>query len=141
MATSSTTMTSDSRKKMKGRGKSDRNKILDAFKRIAKSEDDFYDLMAGKAFDPKDNFTYKELLNRLAPMPKSTAPYIEFEFDEKAPPHVQASQVLTAIAKGIIPPDLGNLFVSSIQAMLKIQEVTDFEERLKKIEGKVEPAE
>jgi hypothetical protein len=141
MATSSTTMTKVSRAKMKGRGKSDRTKILDAMKRKGKTEAGFYDLLIEKAFNVEDNFTFNELLKRLSPIAKSVAPMIEFNFPEKAVPHKQAIAVMKAISDGKIPPDMGTLFIASIQSMLKIQEVTDIDERLKKMEEQIESPE
>lgn len=136
MATSSTTFSKDQQPK-RGRGKSERTKILEAMGRMdePKTQDDFYDLLATKAFNPEDSFTFKELLNRLSPIPKATSPFVQFEFDEAATAHIQAKQVIKAMADGLIPTDLGKLFVDSIQAMLKIQEVTDIDERLKAIEA------
>jgi len=135
MATSSTTFSKDTQPK-RGRGKSERTKILEAMGRMddPKTQDDFYDLLAKRAFDPEDTFTFKELLNRLSPIPKATSPLVQFEFDETATSHIQAKQVIKAMADGLIPSDLGKLFVDSIQAMLKIQEVTDIDDRLKAIE-------
>ena len=134
MAKSSTTFSKDSQP-VKGRGKSTRTKILEAFERLGKTEDGFYDLLTEKAFNPEDSFTFKELLNRMAPIPKATSPLVEFDFDENASAHIQATQVIKAMADGKVPSDIGNLFVNSIQAMLKIQEVTDIDDRLKAIEA------
>lgn len=134
MATSKTTLTSESRKKMKGRGKSDRNKILDAMKREGKTEDGFYDLLVEKAFNAEDNFTFNELLKRLSPIAKSVAPMITFEFPAGEKPHIQAAAVIKGISDGNVPPDMGSLLIASIQSMLKIQEVTDLEDRIKVIE-------
>jgi len=133
MAKSSTTFGKD-KQPARGRGKSERTKLLDAMRRASESEDSFYDLLMEKAFNPEDNFAWKELLNRLSPIPKSVSPTYEFDFDENALPHVQATQALNAVAKGKLPADLANMFVTSISAMLNIQEKTDFEERLKAIE-------
>ncbi len=135
MATSSTTFSKDQQPK-RGRGKSERTKILEAMARMddPKTQDDFYDLLATKAFDSDDSFTFKELLNRLSPIPKATSPLVQFEFDETATAHIQAKQVIKAMADGLVPADLGKLFVDSIQSTLKIQEVTDIDERLKAIE-------
>ena len=58
----------------KGRGKSERTKILESFERLSKTEDEFYDLLTLKAFDPEDNFSFKELLVRMSPIPKATMP-------------------------------------------------------------------
>ncbi len=135
MATSSTTF-SKAKQPKRGRGKSERTKILEAMGRMddPKTQDDFYDLLATKAFNPDDSFTFKELLNRLSPIPKSVAPLYTFEFDEKGTTHSQALQVLKAMADGNIPSDIGVMFISGIQSMLKIQEITDIDERLKAIE-------
>jgi hypothetical protein len=129
-----TTMTAESRKRMPARGKSERNKILDAMKRQGKDEDGFYDLLVTKAHDTKDNFTFKELLIRMSPIPKSVSPMYEFPFDEKGSHHKQSLQIVTAISTGRIPSDVGNNIITSISSMLNIQEKTDFEERLKAIE-------
>lgn len=134
MATSSTTMTKKSRTKMKGRGKSDRTKILDAMKREGETENGFYDLLIRKAFNTEDNFTFNELLKRISPIAKSVAPMINFDFPKKAKPHEQASAVMIAVASGVIPPDLGSLFVSSIKSMIDIEEYTDLKERIEKLE-------
>ena len=55
-----TSMTKETRKKMPGRGKSDRTKMLDAMKRAGKTEEEFYDLLMEKAFNPAENSPVKE---------------------------------------------------------------------------------
>ena len=136
MANKNPTKTSFNKKNQpnKGRGKSERTKILEAMVRAGETEEGFYDLLMTKAFNPEDNFTFKELLNRLSPIPKAVSPLVEFDFDPKALPHIQAMQALEAVAQGKIPADLANMFVTSVSSMLNIQEKTDFEERLKAIE-------
>jgi hypothetical protein len=42
------------------------------------------------------------------------------------------------VAKGVIPPDIGQMFVTSIASMLKIQEITDIDERLKIMESQLD---
>lgn len=119
----------------KPRGKSERTKILDAMKRFGKTEDGFYDLLMERAFNPEDNFTFKELLSRLSPIPKAVSPTVNFEFPKKAKPHIQAAFVLDAVANGIIPSDIGNMFVQSIKAMIDIEEYTDLKGRIEKLEA------
>ena len=108
--------------------------MLEAMKRYGKTEDGFYDLLMERAFNPEDNFTFKELLIRLSPIPKATAPMVKFEFPKDAKPHIQAAHVLAAIAEGEIPSDIGNVFVQSIKAMIDIEEYTDLKERIIKLE-------
>ena len=55
-------------------------------------------------------------------------PFQHYKFDEKGKPHEQAAQVLKAMAKGKIPSDVGQLFITSISSMLNIQEKTGKEE-------------
>mgnify|MGYP003145153768 CR=1 FL=1 len=133
-APNKTTMTKESRKRMPARGKSERSKILDAMKRQGRDEDGFYDLLIDKAHDEEDNFTFKELLIRMSPVPKSVSPMYEFPFDEKGSHHKQSLQIVKAISNGKIPSDVGNNIITSISSMLNIQEKTDFEERLRAIE-------
>lgn len=133
MAKSSTTFGKDNQP-TKGRGKSERTKLLDAMVRAGQTEDGFYDLLMEKAFNPEDNFTFKELLSRMSPIPKTVNPLVTFDFDDKAKPHEQATQVLMAVSQGKVPSDIGHMFVTSISSMLNIQEKTDFEDRLKAIE-------
>ena len=118
----------------KGRGKSERTKILESFDRLSKTENEFYDLLTVKAFDPEDNFSFKELLVRMSPVPKAVNPLYEFTFDIEGSPHKQALQIIDAISDGKLPSDVGNIIITSISSMLNIQEKTDFEERLKAIE-------
>lgn len=116
------------------RGKAERTKILEAMARQSKTEEEFYDYLVTRAFNPEDNFGAPELLKRLYPIPKATMPMVDFEFDENASPNVQASQVMKAVSDGLIAPDSGQMFISSIASMLKIEEVTEIKDRLDKIE-------
>lgn len=118
----------------KGRGKAQRTKILEAMQRAGQTEEGFYDLLVQRAFNPEDNFAFKELLGRFYPIPKQTLPLIEFDFDPTATPSLQAAQIMDASAKGVIPPDVASTFISSIASMLKIEEVTELQKRLEAIE-------
>lgn len=142
MAKSKTSFDTDKQPtKRKPRGKSERTKILEAMKRQAKTEDGFYDELITRAFNPEDNFTFKEVLSRMSPIPKAVSPIYKFEFDEKALPHTKACQILKAMADGDLPSDIGAMFINGIQSMLKIKEVTDIDERLKAMESHLESEE
>ena len=119
----------------KGRGKSEKTKFMEALKKKGKTEEGFYELCIERAFDPDDNFAFKEVLSRLSPLSKSVAPTIEFDFPQDAKPHVQAAAVMKGIADGVIPPDIGAQFVSSIKSMIDIEEYTDLKERIEKLEA------
>tara|TARA_R110002051_G_scaffold294030_1_gene359206 strand:+ start:713 stop:1120 length:408 start_codon:yes stop_codon:yes gene_type:complete len=119
----------------KGRGKSEKTKFIEALKKGNRTEEEFYQLCVERAFDKEDNFAFKEVLNRLSPLKKSVAPCIEFDFPQDAKPHVQAAAVMKGIADGVIPPDIGAQFVSSIKSMIDIEEYTDLKERIEKLEA------
>lgn len=121
----------------KPRGKSERTKILAAMDRTSRTEDEFYDLLIDRAFNPEDQFGFGELLRRISPIPKQVSPSIEFEFDKDSPVHIQASQVLDAISSGLIPADIGGVFIQSIKAMIEIEEGTDLKARIIEIEKKL----
>lgn len=66
---------------------------------------------------------------------KPTLGNVEFDFDAKATPSMQASQVMSAAAKGEIAPDIANIFVTAIASMLKIEEVTALRQEVDEIKA------
>ncbi len=139
MANKTPTKTSFSKDKQptkrKPRGKSERTKILDAMKRMGRTETGFYNELITRAFNPDDNFTFKEVLSRISPIPKAVSPMVEFTFPKDAKPHTQAAFVLDAVATGRIPSDIGNMFIQSIKSMIDIEEYTDLKDRIEKLES------
>lgn len=136
MAKSSTSFDKDAQPKArKPRGKSERTKILDAMKRQSKDEEGFYDELVTRAFNPDDNFTFKEILARMSPIPKAVSPVYKFDLPKDAKPHEKADYVLTAIAEGNLPSDIGNICIQAIKAMIDIEEYTDLKDRIEKIEA------
>lgn len=130
----------DPEKKKRGRGK--KSLMLEAIRATCNGgEEEFLKKVVEAALgDPakeiEPNTTLMNMvLQRIEPPLKANNECVSFEFDQKLKPHEQASQVLEAASKGLIAPDIASLFVSSIQAMLKIQEVVDFDERLKALEA------
>ena len=118
----------------RGRSKSERTRIVEAMERLSKSEDSFYEMLVIRAYNPDDSFGASEILKRIAPLKRQTMPMIEFDFDDEAPAHIQAAQVMKATSQGLIPPDVANMFVNSISSMMKIEETTDMARRIEEIE-------
>ena len=133
MAANSTTF-GKGKQPSKRRGKSERTKILEAMSRAGKTEEGFYDELVARAENPDDNFTFKELMSRLSPIPKAVAPTIKFDLDESGTISQKAEQIIVGISKGNIPPDLGNQLIVSMSSLMNIKEKTEFEDRLKAIE-------
>lgn len=118
----------------KGRGKSERTKILDALKRLGKTEDDFYDLLIGRALDPEDTFALREVLGRFAPIKKAVLPNVEFDFDESGTPVQQVAQILKAVSSGGIAPDVGAMIIGAVKSAIDIEANTELKARIEEIE-------
>lgn len=146
-----TSITPNSRKELPNRGKGKQTLILEAIREAAvlslgkdstreESEIAIFKFMAEAAFKPTadtalmSNFCLGQIMKKGWPDVKSVMPCVEFDFDEDATPAIQASQVMKAAANGFISPDIANTFISSIAAMLKIDEITSLQKRLEAIE-------
>ena len=134
MGRSSTTFSSTNQP-VNRKTKNERTKLLNALGRANYSEDQFYDLIIDKALSNDGALMMKDVFLRISPTPKSTLPCYQFAFDDTASYAQQASQIINAASNGLIPPDVASLFVSAISNMLKVQEVTDLDERLKALEA------
>lgn len=130
------------------RGKSKKNLILDMLKAKSmlkltvkstneEAEQAFFHHVATSAFNLEDSnrgMCLKLLADKGWASVKPSSELIEFEFDNEALPHIQAAQVMSAAAKGLIPPDIANTFIQSIKSMIDIEEYTDLKERIIKLE-------
>ena len=121
-------------KERKARGKAERTKLLEAFKREGKTEEGFYQEMVKMAFDGEDNFARAEVFKRLYPIAKPTLPPCEFNFNPNGTPADKANDILSAISNGELPADVGLALITSMASVMKIEEVTELEERIKALE-------
>lgn len=136
------------------RGKSNKTIILAAIRAASvdglatnapkeKVEKAFFTHIAKSAFNLEDSnrgMCLKLLADKGWANLKPSNELVTFDFDPEADLHVQAGQVLGAVATGRLPSDIAGNFINSISSMLKIQELTDFEARLKAIEDANEQA-
>lgn len=153
MAKSSTTLKAGDN--LPARGKSNKTRILNGIRAAAvmgvseintkgKSESEIRELVEEKfwqyvatqsVIDEKNGpMLIKAMMDKGWSSMKPTMGSVEFDFDEKAEPHEQASQVMAAAAKGEMSVDAAQAFISSIANMLKINEITEIRERLEQIE-------
>ena len=65
---------------------------------------------------------------------KATATPVKFDFDDNASLSAQAAQIVREASNGNIPPDVALMFINSIAAIIKIDEVTELNFRLDEIE-------
>ena len=155
MAKSSTSFDENKQpEERKPRGKGKKSLMLDAIRDVCKDEKEFFkqvvviglggwtqpekegedDDVVDPVFQNPNPMLINMVLNRIEPPLKAIAPMVEFDFDVTLSPHEKADQILVAISDGKLAPDIGQMIINSIQSMLKIQEVTDIDERLKAIE-------
>jgi len=118
----------------KGRGKSERTKILEALRRAGITEDGFYDLLIGRAIDPDDSFALKEVLARFSPVKKSVLPSIELDMPEGLDRLGKADFVLLKTLEGKIPPDVQKLIMDGLADAARIEDVKINGKRLDAIE-------
>ena len=137
----------------KPRGKGRKSLMLEAIKSVCGTEQDFLNKVVAiglggwtqpeqkedeepvePIFQNPNPMLLNMVLNRIEPPLKAIAPMVEFEFRKDAKPHEQANDIMDAVSKGVVPPDVGQMFVSSIKSMIEIEEYTDLKERIENIE-------
>lgn len=118
----------------KGRGKSERTKILEALKRAGKSEEGFYDLLIARAIDPDDTFALREVLSRFSPIKKAVLPSVEFELDKDGTPAEKVGQILFAISNSEVAPDVGAMIIQAVKNAVDVEANTELKQRIEEIE-------
>ena len=115
-----------------------KRKIIAALGRADLTEDQFLDLLVDKALNDGGIFL-QELLKRYSPIPKQThEPIVIENWPKCGTPSQKADAVLQSMSEGVIPPDLGALFIESISKSLGIEEITELAKRLEAIEKLLE---
>ena len=120
------------------RGKSFKTMVIDALKTQGMSEQEFIERLVERAL--ADGGVYlSELLKRYSPIPKQVHDPIVIEnWPKDGTPTEKANAVLQSMSEGVIPPDLGALFIESISKSLGIEEITELAKRLEAIEKLLE---
>lgn len=149
MAESSTTLRKGD--KLPPRGKAQQTLILEAIKGKAlldlpedASRDDIrkavFGYLAEAAFNPTEetamisNTALNTIMKKGWPDLKAIDPVVEFELDTSLSPDKQASQIMKAIADGVLSPSIGVSLITAMAAVLKIVEITDLEARIELLE-------
>lgn len=78
------------------------------------------------------------ILRKVMPASKSTYPDIEFDYNPEWSHVEKANAIMSGIASGQIPPDVGHMLIDSLSKMLGIEEVTELAKRLEAIEKLLE---
>lgn len=132
MANKSTQFSAD-RQPTNRRGKSKSTLIEEALKRKSLTVEDFYDNLLNQALGGEVSLM-REVLIRLHPASKQTAPLINFQYPENGTPVEKIEAIIKAVAAGEIPPDVGKQVVDIIKIGIDVQEVTELMERVAKLE-------
>lgn len=74
------------------------------------------------------------VLHRLSPPLRARAEKVTFDLDPTAPLTTQAQQVISAVARGDIDPDTGQLLVGCITALAGVKQIDELEQRLSALE-------
>lgn len=115
-----------------------KRKIIEALGRADLTEDQFLDLLVSKALSEGGMFL-QELLKRYSPITKqSYDPIIIDSWPKNGTAAQKADAVLQSMSEGVIPPDLGALFIESISKTLGIEEITELAKRLEAVEKSLE---
>lgn len=120
-----------------GRGVGWRRKILEAFERAGKTEDEFIEYIIARAFDKADDLSPRMLellVNRLAPLNRSVFPLYKVEIPADATPADRIDAIINAVAKEELPADVANMLVAMIKVGMDVREVTELSERLAALE-------
>ena len=119
-------------------------KIIAALGRRDMTEEQFIDRWVELALGDGNEISgggvfMSELLKRYSPIPKQSHETIVIEnWPKNGTPAEKADAVLQSMSEGVIPPDLGALFIESISKSLGIEEITELARRLEAIEKLLE---
>lgn len=76
------------------------------------------------------------VVNRVLPSVKSQLEKVQFVLDADQPASRQVEQVLIAISKGEVAPDVGKKIIEAVQALANVRAVEELEQRIAALEGK-----
>lgn len=76
------------------------------------------------------------VLSRIAPVLRGQMEKVTFELDATAPVTRQVEQVLAAVARGQVAPDVGKQIIDAVQALSTIRATEELEARLAALEQK-----
>jgi len=74
------------------------------------------------------------VVNRVLPVLRPESQMVTFALDVDQPVSKQVEQVLAAVAKGEVAPDIGKRIVDMVQALGSVRVIEDFEQRLVALE-------
>lgn len=92
------------------------------------------DVMLAKALEG-DAAAASLVVNRILPVLRPQSEKVTFVLDVDKPASHQVGQVLAAVAKGEVAPDVGQRIVAVVQSLSNVRAIEDLEERIRTLEG------
>lgn len=120
-----------------GRGVGWRRKILEAFERAGRTEDEFIDYICKRAFDPADELSPRlldMLVSRLSPLSRAVFPLYKIDIPADATPADRIDAIIKAVAQEELPADVAGMLVTMIKTGIDVREVTELAARLEALE-------
>lgn len=114
--------------------------LMKAMRERWPNDEDYYAYLIKRAttvLDPAGPAMLKEIVERVTPKFKATMPKVTFDFTDGANSADKILEIITAIANGELPPDVGQMLVNMIRAEMEVREITELADRLAAIEEKM----
>lgn len=122
----------------RGRGPGWRAMILAVLEKRGQTEQDFIEYAIARACDKDDKHggqLLKEIIGRLAPIPKQSAEPIKFDFPANGTDTEKIDAVIKAVSDGEIPSDIGKTIIDMFATRLDVLERGELIKRLERLEG------
>lgn len=103
--------------------------------RMLENADGIVDMLLAKAMEGCTN-SASLILSRIMPSIKAQAQLVAFDFDHTAPVSAQVEQVISAIADGTVPADIGRQIIDAIGTLSAIRANEELEARITALEEK-----
>lgn len=129
------------------RGKAKRTLILEAIREQSlidstpdstqeETERLFFGHIAKRALNPEDpnsSVLIKTLMDKGWASVKPSMELVEYSYDPNSTLSDQASQIMGAVSKRELAPDVANMLIGAIASMLKIEEITKIKDEIEEI--------
>ena len=85
--------------------------------------------------DPQSAQLLKDLLARMTPPLKATVKPVEFDFPDGGSHADKIDAILSAVASGLISPDVAVMISGVVKTALDVRETTELVERMERLEA------
>lgn len=122
----------------RGRGKGWATFLREALMLEGMTEQQFVNKALKRALDSEDKHSgllLKEIIARLAPIPKPSSEAIEFDYPAEGTDTEKIDSIISAVSQGHIPADIGKTIIDMFATRLDVLERSELIKRLERLEG------